>query len=163
MALTKQIGLMQNDVTKSCASETRVFSCERACTDNIDSQITALEWVSKKILGTCPFYNFKFTRIHHQIRAQLSLPKTGLPFQSIFGDITLCSYQNLNQLRDPYAEWAFDMYRRQSGKLITLAFNNVIDAILDAAQHPDCVESEVIDCSLIEPANLDTSARIVCF
>ena len=75
--MTAQIATLQDTSDRACSSDTSVFECSRACASTLDEQMSAIEWVSKKYLGPCKNYNFKFTNVFEQMRTDISVPKSG--------------------------------------------------------------------------------------
>ena len=76
--MTKQIAYLQDTSDRACGSDTSVFECSRACESTLDGQISAIEWVSKKYLGSCKNYNFRFTNVFEEMRTNINVPKSGI-------------------------------------------------------------------------------------
>ena len=77
LQVTKQIAYLQDNSDVDCATDTTVFACNRACASTLDGQLKALEWVSKKYVGPCKNYNFRYTKKHDDIRTLINVPKAG--------------------------------------------------------------------------------------
>ena len=75
--MTKQISYLQDNADKQCATNTVAYQCSRACETTLDGQMSAIEWVSKKYLGPCKNYNFRFTKVHEEMRTEIGAPKSG--------------------------------------------------------------------------------------
>ena len=75
--MTKQIAYLQDSTDRTCATDTVAYQCSRACETTLDGQMSAVEWVSKKLLGPCKNYNFRFTKKHAAMRTAIGAPKSG--------------------------------------------------------------------------------------
>ena len=75
--MTKQIAYLQDSTDRTCATDTVAYQCSRACETTLDGQMSAVEWVSKKLLGPCKNYNFRFTKKHAAMRTAIDAPKSG--------------------------------------------------------------------------------------
>jgi len=155
--MTKQISYLQDSADKQCATNTVAYQCSRACETTLDGQMSAIEWVSKKYLGSCKNYNFRFTKVHEEMRTEIGAPKSVATIGPLFTGQTTCAYTDLQSVYDEYADWSFEYYNYQTGRLIAFSFFNTFEFIKKAAEDSSCVSSTSISCSLIEPGSIDLS------
>ena len=79
----------------------------------------------------------------------------------LFDNQLTCSYSDLVEVAQAYRDYVTDNYKYNSGSRLITSYENAYLIFMEFANKPECVDSTVIDCELIEPGNLDFSDRQV--
>ena len=79
----------------------------------------------------------------------------------LFDNQLTCSYSDLVEVAQAYRDYVTENYKYNSGSRLITSYENAYLIFMEFANKPECVDSTVIDCELIEPGNLDFSDRQV--
>ena len=79
----------------------------------------------------------------------------------LFDNQLTCSYSDLVEVAQAYRDYVTENYKYNSGSRLITSYENAYLIFMEFANKPECVDSTIIACELIEPGNLDFSDRQV--